>query len=208
MSNPPSLAPCSKAPSTRKSAASSAPITRPAPMWSASSSPRSWSRCAPIGADAAVSAEKLMAEGASASRPSERHKKNASDDFHNQLCLTRVLDPACGTGNFLYVALELIKQLEDEVIDALVSMGGRESLALARPSHRRSASIPGARSQSPRRRHCRTGAVDRLPAAALPHPDGAPGRADSARLREHQFRPAPELRRGADLGWLADGYRG
>ncbi|WP_338720337.1 DNA methyltransferase [Devosia sp. XK-2] len=75
--------------------------------------------------DAAVSAEKLMAEG----------KRNEAiqtiTDFHDQLCLTRVLDPACGTGNFLYVAMELIKQLEDEVIDALVSMGGQASLALA-----------------------------------------------------------------------------
>ncbi|MHA6297431.1 class I SAM-dependent DNA methyltransferase [Devosia sp. CAU 1758] len=75
--------------------------------------------------DAAVTAEKLMAEG---------RREEAIDtvsDFHNQLCLTRVLDPACGTGNFLYVAMELIKQLEDEVIDALVSMGGQASLALA-----------------------------------------------------------------------------
>ena len=75
--------------------------------------------------DAAVSAEKLMAEG-------KRDEAIATiTDFHDQLCLTRVLDPACGTGNFLYVAMELIKQLEDEVIDALVSMGGQASLALA-----------------------------------------------------------------------------
>ena len=75
--------------------------------------------------DAAVSAEKLMAEG----RRDEAIQ--TISDFHDQLCLTRVLDPACGTGNFLYVAMELIKQLEDEVIDALVSMGGQASLALA-----------------------------------------------------------------------------
>ncbi|MGE5501625.1 MAG: type IIL restriction-modification enzyme MmeI, partial [Ignavibacteriales bacterium] len=35
--------------------------------------------------------------------------------FHHQLCTTRVLDPACGTGNFLYVSLELMKRLEGEV---------------------------------------------------------------------------------------------
>lgn len=75
--------------------------------------------------DAAVSAEKLMAEG----RRDEAIQ--TITDFHDQLCLTRVLDPACGTGNFLYVAMELIKQLEDEVVDALVSMGGQASLALA-----------------------------------------------------------------------------
>lgn len=40
-------------------------------------------------------------------------------DFHHKLCTVRVLDPACGTGNFLYVALELMKRLEGEVLEAL-----------------------------------------------------------------------------------------
>ncbi len=40
-------------------------------------------------------------------------------DFHHTLCTTRVLDPACGTGNFLYVSLELMKRLEAEVLEAL-----------------------------------------------------------------------------------------
>lgn len=75
--------------------------------------------------DAAVTAEKLMAEG------KRDDAIRVVSDFHDQLCLTRVLDPACGTGNFLYVAMELIKQLEDEVIEALVSLGGQQSLALA-----------------------------------------------------------------------------
>ena len=44
-------------------------------------------------------------------------------DFHRKLCITRVLDPACGTGNFLYVALELMKRLEGEVLDALEDLG-------------------------------------------------------------------------------------
>jgi len=75
--------------------------------------------------DAAVTAEKLLAEG-------KRSEAIAAiRDFHDQLCLIRVLDPACGTGNFLYVAMELIKQLEDEVVEALVSLGGQQSLALA-----------------------------------------------------------------------------
>ncbi|MXW91648.1 MAG: class I SAM-dependent DNA methyltransferase [Rhodospirillaceae bacterium] len=43
--------------------------------------------------------------------------------FHHALCTTRVLDPACGTGNFLYVALELMKRLEGEVLDALDGLG-------------------------------------------------------------------------------------
>ena len=49
--------------------------------------------------------------------------------FHNKLCTTRILDPACGTGNFLYVSLELLKRLEGEVLEALADMGGQESLA-------------------------------------------------------------------------------
>ncbi|MBW7998440.1 MAG: class I SAM-dependent DNA methyltransferase [Candidatus Glassbacteria bacterium] len=44
-------------------------------------------------------------------------------DFHRTLCETRVLDPACGTGNFLYVSLELMKRLEGEVIEALADLG-------------------------------------------------------------------------------------
>ena len=47
----------------------------------------------------------------------------AVKDFHHKLCTTRVLDPACGTGNFLYVALELMKRLEGEVLDALDDLG-------------------------------------------------------------------------------------
>lgn len=44
-------------------------------------------------------------------------------DFHHRLCTIRVLDPACGTGNFLYVSLELIKRLEGEVLEALDALG-------------------------------------------------------------------------------------
>nr|WP_245896933.1 DNA methyltransferase [Sphingomonas fennica] len=51
-------------------------------------------------------------------------------DFHARLAATRILDPACGTGNFLYVALELMKQLEGEVLETLAALGGQEALAL------------------------------------------------------------------------------
>ena len=46
--------------------------------------------------------------------------------FHHTLCTVRVLDPACGTGNFLYVSLELMKRLEGEVLDALDELGEPE----------------------------------------------------------------------------------
>jgi hypothetical protein len=52
--------------------------------------------------------------------------KDARDvvrDFHRQLCETTVLDPACGSGNFLYVSLELMKRLEGEVTDLLAELG-------------------------------------------------------------------------------------
>jgi SAM-dependent methyltransferase len=48
--------------------------------------------------------------------------------FHHRLCELRVLDPACGTGNFLYASLELIKRLEAEVLDFYASLGGAEGL--------------------------------------------------------------------------------
>ncbi|MFO1033619.1 MAG: type IIL restriction-modification enzyme MmeI [Hyphomicrobiales bacterium] len=50
--------------------------------------------------------------------------------FHQKLCETRVLDPACGTGNFLYVTLELMKRLEGDVLDVLEQLGGQEALRL------------------------------------------------------------------------------
>lgn len=43
--------------------------------------------------------------------------------FHHELCTVRVLDPACGTGNFLYVSLELLKKLEGEVLAAIEELG-------------------------------------------------------------------------------------
>ncbi|UJQ93353.1 class I SAM-dependent DNA methyltransferase [Mariluticola halotolerans] len=48
-------------------------------------------------------------------------------DFHHKLCTTRVLDPACGTGNFLYVSLELLKKLEGEVLTAIEDLGEDQS---------------------------------------------------------------------------------
>jgi SAM-dependent methyltransferase len=46
--------------------------------------------------------------------------------FHHHLCNVRVLDPACGTGNFLYVTLEHMKRLEGEVLTALEDFGEQQ----------------------------------------------------------------------------------
>ena len=47
--------------------------------------------------------------------------------FHHQLCTLRVLDPACGSGNFLYVTLEHLKRLEGEVVNQLEALGQTQS---------------------------------------------------------------------------------
>lgn len=48
--------------------------------------------------------------------------------FHRRLCNTHVLDPACGSGNFLYVSFEHMKRLEGEVLDTLESLGETQIL--------------------------------------------------------------------------------
>ncbi|MBP8290753.1 MAG: class I SAM-dependent DNA methyltransferase, partial [Chromatiaceae bacterium] len=48
--------------------------------------------------------------------------------FQVRLANIRVLDPACGSGNFLYVTLEHLKRLEGEVLDTLESLGERQLL--------------------------------------------------------------------------------
>ena len=49
--------------------------------------------------------------------------------FHARLAQTKVLDPACGTGNFLYVAMARMKELEGEVLDLLVELGDDQYVA-------------------------------------------------------------------------------
>jgi len=53
--------------------------------------------------------------------------------FHERLCEVKVLDPACGSGNFLYVALEHLKRLEGEVWDFAGQFG--ESFKLEMTAH-------------------------------------------------------------------------
>ncbi|MEJ8816229.1 DNA methyltransferase [Variovorax ureilyticus] len=47
--------------------------------------------------------------------------------FHHKLCTLRVLDPACGSGNFLYVTLEHLKRLEGEVLNQLEALGDTQN---------------------------------------------------------------------------------
>lgn len=54
-------------------------------------------------------------------------------DFLHRLSTLRVLDPACGSGNFLYVTLEHLKRLEGEVLNQLNALGDtQDSLDLGR----------------------------------------------------------------------------
>jgi hypothetical protein len=52
----------------------------------------------------------------------------AVKDFHHELCHLRILDPACGSGNFLYVTMEHLKRLEGEVLDLLQEFGESQYL--------------------------------------------------------------------------------
>jgi hypothetical protein len=47
-------------------------------------------------------------------------------EFLEKLCNTTVLDPACGSANFLYVALNLFKRLESEVLATLFDLGMKQ----------------------------------------------------------------------------------
>jgi len=49
---------------------------------------------------------------------------NELHEFHLHLCQIKVLDPACGSGNFLYVALEHLKRLEGEVLNLISDLRG------------------------------------------------------------------------------------
>ncbi|MCA9116910.1 MAG: class I SAM-dependent DNA methyltransferase, partial [Planctomycetaceae bacterium] len=64
-----------------------------------------------------------------------KEARQAVRQFHRQLCETRVLDPACGSGNFLYVALELMKRLEGEVLLRLKELGDRQTVLIAVDPH-------------------------------------------------------------------------
>jgi hypothetical protein len=48
--------------------------------------------------------------------------------FHQKLCSVRVLDPACGSGNFLYVTFEHLKRLEGEVLNAMEGFGETQAV--------------------------------------------------------------------------------
>jgi hypothetical protein len=65
--------------------------------------------------------------------PTIAQKKLAEKEiqgFLSQLRQVKILDPACGTGNFLYVTLDLLKGLEQEAIARLVDITGSMQIDL------------------------------------------------------------------------------
>lgn len=73
-------------------------------------------------------ADALAAAASLAGKGREAEAAAAVKEFHRRLCRVRVLDPACGSGNFLYVTLEHLKRLEGEVLDALHEFGERQGI--------------------------------------------------------------------------------
>ena len=81
--------------------------------------------------------EWAAAQAASAQRLDEGKGRKAVDEartellrFLQRLTSVRILDPACGSGNFLYVTLEHLKRLEGEVLTALGQLGQSGRLEL------------------------------------------------------------------------------
>ena len=78
--------------------------------------------------------EWAAAQAASARRLGEDNPKEARTElmtFLRRLTSVRILDPACGSGNFLYVTLEHLKRLEGEVLAAINRYGHTGLLELA-----------------------------------------------------------------------------
>lgn len=63
-----------------------------------------------------------------ASEGNVKAAENVLRTFQLRLCNLRILDPACGSGNFLYVTLEHLKRLEGEVLNQLHDLNVSMSL--------------------------------------------------------------------------------
>jgi len=80
-----------------------------------------------------VQGEVLLLLGEAETEPTAAQKKKAVtvlEAFLTELQGVRVLDPACGSGNFLYVTLDLMKQLESEVLRRLSDVAGNDQLRM------------------------------------------------------------------------------
>lgn len=81
----------------------------------------------------AVQAEVKQLLNAGESEPTANQRKKAIallEAFLTELQGVKILDPACGSGNFLYVTLDLLKGLESEVLRRLEDVTGSAQLRL------------------------------------------------------------------------------
>ncbi len=74
---------------------------------------------------AQAAAAQLLDEG------KDKQARAELERFLRRLTTIKILDPACGSGNFLYVTLEHLKRLEGEVLAAINSYGGTGLLNLS-----------------------------------------------------------------------------
>ncbi|MCL2635466.1 MAG: hypothetical protein FWD50_02395 [Betaproteobacteria bacterium] len=65
----------------------------------------------------------------------ETEARKTVDGFHKRLLTIKVLDPACGSGNFLYVTMEHLKRLEGEILQTLESYGEKQHTLLQIDPH-------------------------------------------------------------------------
>ena len=76
--------------------------------------------------------ERWKAEQAAVLQLREAGKKKEAEkrlrDFHGWMKSLRFLDPACGSGNFLYVTMHLVKRIELEVLRELDEVTGKHEM--------------------------------------------------------------------------------
>jgi hypothetical protein len=77
-----------------------------------------WAEWEALHQDAQDALDRGQADGAKGQKI-----KQALMDFRKKLGTIRILDPACGSGNFLYVAFDTLKRIEEEVIATLELFG-------------------------------------------------------------------------------------
>lgn len=97
---------------------------------------------AKLAAGSGTAAKKLGTDAAKLRKDASKNDATALAQviaFHHHLCGLTVLDPACGTANFLYVTMEHMKRLEAEVLQLIAALGGNASLEMqgfrVRPEH-------------------------------------------------------------------------
>ncbi len=75
----------------------------------------------------------VAAEDPEKNRKAVAEARSIVKAYYDRLTRIRVLDPACGSGNFLYVALDLFKRIENEILDLLENLGeDRQLVAFGR----------------------------------------------------------------------------